>query len=127
MPAFSRTWTGTCPPARLFCGASRHDLFLNDDNLAYFLSERESATYYWCLDAGVTSTFPVQQEMVRELEAARTEVVLVRMVSTNQEVNPGSRSSGVHLLDDYLRRHYCLVTAWDDYQIYRCRSRVRGR
>ena len=55
----------------------------------------------------------------RELEAARVEVVLVRMASTHREANACSCSSGVCLLDDYVRRHYHLVTAWDNYQIYR--------
>jgi hypothetical protein len=114
------------PRARLFCGARRHDLFLKSDNLAYFLSERESGTYYWCLDAGVTSTWPVQVEMVHELEASRVEVLLTRLAAPHPEANAGSRSSGVHLLDDYLRRHYRLVAAWENYQIYRRRPSAFG-
>jgi hypothetical protein len=105
--------------ARMYCGTARHDLFLKDDNLAYFLNARESGTYYWCLDADVTSIRPVQAEMVRELERSRVEIVLIRIASTNHEPNASSRSSGVRLLDDYLRRHFRLDAAWNDYQIYR--------
>ena len=105
--------------ARLFCGAPRHDLFLKDDNLAYFLSGRNSGTYYWCLDAGITSTSSVQAEMIRDLEASRVEVVLIRTDCVNHEKNAGSRSSGVHLLDDYLRSHFRRAAAWNHYVIYR--------
>lgn len=110
------------PGARLFCGTTRHDLFLRNDNLAYFLSGRESGTYYWCMDAGVTSTRSVQAEMVRSLDAARDEVVLIRTDCANCEANAGSHSSGVHLLDDYLHRCYRLAASWDGCQIYRRRS-----
>jgi hypothetical protein len=107
------------PEARVYFGTSRHDIFLKDDNLAYFLSGRESGTYYWCLDAAVTSTEPVQSEMVRELEANHVDVALIRTASVNHEPNTSSRSSGVHLLDDYLHGHFRLAAAWDDYQIFR--------
>jgi hypothetical protein len=107
------------PGARLFSGAARHDLFLKDDNLAYFLSRREPGTYYWCLDAGVTSTLPVQEEMVRELEASRVQAVVVRTDCFNHERNSGSRSSGVRRLDQYLRTHFRLAAAWDHYRVYR--------
>jgi hypothetical protein len=105
--------------ARLYCGTPRHDLFLKDDNLAYFLSGRESGTYYWCLDCGVTSTGAVQAEMASELERRHVEVVLIRIASSNHEPNASSRSSGIHLLDDYLHRHFRLDAAGRDYQIYR--------
>lgn len=107
------------PGARLFCGTPRHDLFLRDDNLAYFLSGRDPGTYYWCLDAGVTTTLPVQAEMARELEANRVEVVLIRAAVINRERNAASRSSGVHLLDDYLRRHFRVAASGVDYLILR--------
>jgi hypothetical protein len=105
--------------ARMYCGTPRHDLFLKDDNLAYFLSGRESGTYYWCLDCDVTSTRAVQAEMASELERSHVEVVLIRTTSSNHEPNASSRSSGVHLLDEYLRRHFRLAAVWRDYQFYR--------
>jgi hypothetical protein len=103
----------------IFCAAPRHDLFLKDDNLAYFLSGRLPGTYYWCLDAGVTSRLPVQREMIRELAASHTAAVLIRTDCINRERNAGSRSSGVHLLDQYLHDHFQLAAERGHYQVYR--------
>ncbi len=108
--------------ARLFCAAPRHDCFMKSDNLAYFLADRESGTYYWCLDAGVTSTRAVQQEMVQELEAARVPVVLIHSEGFNHEPNAGGRCTGSHLLDDYLRRQFQAIETWPCGQI--CRRRA---
>jgi hypothetical protein len=119
----------SAPDSPLFCGAPRHDVFLKNDNLLYFLSGHPGGTYYWCLDAGVTSTRAVQAEMVRELETARVDFVALDMRPANCEPNAGGRSSGVRLLDDYLRRHFHQVAAWDDYQLFRRRvaqSQWRG-
>jgi hypothetical protein len=118
------------PGAPLFCGTYRHDLFLRNDNLLYFLSARAPGTYFWCLDAGVTTTEPVQAEMIRELEAARVEVVVISTAQTHREFNVASRNSDVSLLDDYLRRHYLLAAAWGAHQVYRrlgSRERPKGR
>jgi hypothetical protein len=115
------------PGTRIYCGAPRHDLFIKSDNLAYFLAGRESGTYFWCLDAGITSGLRVQQEMVRELEAARVGVVVIPLPRRHCEPNAGSQSSGVHLLDDYLRRQFRLSASWDRCQIYRRRGEMARR
>jgi hypothetical protein len=74
--------------------------------MLYFLAEREPATYYWCLDAGVTTTPAVQREMIRDLEGAGTGAVTIWLLPRNDEANESARSSGVTLLDDYLKRAY---------------------
>src|SRR5207253_1765282 len=83
--------------------------------------------YYWCFDAGVTSTRPVQAEMVRELEASRVQAVVVRTDCINRERNSGSRSSGVFLLDDFLRARFRLAATWDHYRVYRPVNRTAVR
>jgi hypothetical protein len=97
------------PDGHFFSGTPRHDLFLTNDVMLYFLAERDAGTYYWCLDAGVTTTEPVQREMVQELEANLVPAVALYQIARNQEGNEGARSSGVKLLDDYLATRYRLL------------------
>jgi hypothetical protein len=74
--------------------------------MLYFLAERDAGTYYWCLDAGVTTSAPVQREMIRELEASGVRTAVLWLAARNAEGNEGARSSGVHLLDDSLKAHF---------------------
>src|SRR5262249_7369181 len=97
------------PEGRFFSRTPPHDVFLTNDVMLYFLSERDAGTYYWCLDAGVTTSEPVQREMVRELEANHVPAVVLYQIARNNEGNEGARSSGVKLLDDYLATHYRLL------------------
>jgi hypothetical protein len=97
------------PDGHFFSGTPRHDLFLTNDVMLYFLAERDAGTYYWCLDAGVTTTEPVQREMVQELEANHVPTVVLYQIARNEEGNEGARSSGVKLLDDYLATRYRLL------------------
>jgi hypothetical protein len=97
------------PDGHFFSGTPRHDVFLTNDVMLYFLAERDAGTYYWCLDAGVTTTEPVQREMVQELEANHVPAVVLYQIARNQEGNEGARSSGVKLLDDYLATRYRLL------------------
>jgi hypothetical protein len=94
------------PDGRIFSGTPRHDVFLTNDIMLYFLAERDAATYYWCLDAGVTTTAPVQEEMIREIAAAETRAVLLSLIAQNPEENEGARSSGVSRLDDFLKQRF---------------------
>jgi hypothetical protein len=94
------------PEGRIFSGTRRHDVFLTNDIVLYFLSDRDAATYYWCLDAGVTTSAPVQEEMVRELERSGTRAVLLSRIALNNEANESARSTGVTTLDDFLKRGF---------------------
>jgi hypothetical protein len=94
------------PAQAIFSGTRQHDVYLTNDILLYFLSERNAATYYWCLDAGVTSTAPVQQQMVGELERGGVAAAVAWTAAMGSESNAGGRSSGVRLLDDWLAREF---------------------
>jgi hypothetical protein len=101
----------TAPDQTIFIGASRHDvLFANKIDL-YFLSKRESATKWHDLHPGVETTAPVQDEMIRELEANRA-VYVVRdsAASDADEPNDSHVSSGVFDLDRYIDANYRLET-----------------
>lgn len=106
----------------IFSGLLRHDnVFVNDVSI-YFLAGRSSATRYHELHPGVTTTRAVQQEMVAELEANRPAwLVLVTWENPN-EPNASRFSSGVRLLDEYIRDHYRREFKVGMYEMWRRQS-----
>jgi hypothetical protein len=94
------------PGHSIFSGTTRHDIYLTNDTLLYFLAERNAATYYWCLDAGVTSTAPVQQQMLAEMSRGAVAMAVNWTDPKEGESNEGGRSSGVRLLDDWVAREF---------------------
>ena len=84
----------------------RHDqIFINDVGF-YFLAGRPIPTRYHELHPGVATTQPVQEEIVAELE--RNDVRWLMLVDWPNpgEPNGSAVSSGVTVLDDYIRAHY---------------------
>lgn len=97
----------TDPGDAIYVGAGRHDkLFVNNVEL-YFLAARRSPTKWHDLHPGVQTTQAVQREMIAEMTADPPALVALSSEWDElQEPNASRHSSGVHLLDDYLRRHY---------------------
>jgi hypothetical protein len=71
------------------------------------------------MQPGVVTTAAVQREIVRDLERARP-AVLVRWRDprTAPEDNGSGRSSGVTLLDDYLRARYRRISRYGVYELH---------
>lgn len=102
-----------------FAGLPRHDnVFANDVSL-YFLAGRPIATRYHELHPGVTTTQPVQAEMVAELTAQEPEWVAFINWGNPNEPNASRFSSGVTLLDDYIRENYTQLYTVGMYQVLR--------
>ncbi len=99
---------GLAPPGeRIFVGHGRHDRIFVTDVLFYFVSGRDSATRYFSLEPGVATTEAVQREIVQELMRHRVRfIVLYSPVRPVVEPNESGRSSGVTVLDDYIRSAY---------------------
>jgi hypothetical protein len=81
-------------------------IFAND-NLIYFGSQRLPATKWSHFDPGLQNTYEIQTEMVHELEAnAPPYIVLNSEFDQVREANDSANSTGVTLLDDYIRNKY---------------------
>lgn len=103
----------------IFVGNQRHDAILVNDIGFYFLADRPSATTYHELHPGVATTRPVQETILREIQAKHvTWIVLVGAPESN-EANASASSSGVHALDAFIRSSYVPVAAYGDYEIWR--------
>jgi hypothetical protein len=97
--------TGADDP--VFVGLSRHDKIFVSDILFYFAVNRPSVTKWYEYNSGLTTTQPIQREMISEIERARPKLIVIEDIWADwREPNESANSSGVTLLDDYLRRGF---------------------
>lgn len=112
--------THTDPNQKLYVGSMRHDKIFANDNLIYFATQRLPATKWSHFDPGLQNSRPVQLEMIHELETnAPPYAVLDSEFDLSQEPNDSSKSTGVTLLDDYLREKYLRVNSFGVFSIWR--------
>lgn len=107
--------------APFFVGSQQHDAIAINDVLLYFLTARRSATRYHELHPGVATTIPVQAEIVRELEAARVDCIVLRDEERPRvsEVEARSGLTGATVLDRYIAGHFVRGPRFDEYQVWR--------
>jgi hypothetical protein len=100
---------GRVPPGRpIYVATRRSDLVTSGHPLFYVLADRPNPTRYDIQAPGVVTTAPVQREIVRDLRRTRTPLVVrwTAPLTAAPEPNRAGESSGVTVLDDYLRRAY---------------------
>jgi len=84
---------------------------------------RKSATKWHHFDPGLQTSAPIQQEMVGELQRAKPKlIVIVSDWAEAQEPNDSALSSGVTVLDDYLRQAFEPVATFGPNTVLRPRS-----
>jgi hypothetical protein len=97
----------TGPGQSLYSGLKHHDRIFANDNLIYFATQRLPATHWSHLDPGLQTSYDTQTQMIRELERnAPPYIVLDSEFDLTREPNDSAKSSGVTLLDDYIRDKY---------------------
>lgn len=95
----------------------RYDRVRFGDTLLYRLLDRTNPTRYDVIQPGVVTKASVQREMRRDIAAAGTRLV-VRWESPSAreaEPNGSGKSSGVTLLDDWIRSSYRRIGRYGDY------------
>jgi hypothetical protein len=110
------------PGDPVFVANPRFDLVHAGDPLLNVILDRPNPTRYDVMQPGIVTTAKVQREMVRELAATRLVVVWHDPRATLREDNPAGRSSGVHVLDDYLRIAFRPAARFGVYEV-----RIRRR
>jgi hypothetical protein len=116
----SRYVDARVPPGEpIFVAAPRHDRVRVGDPLLYVLLDRENPTRHDVMQPGVVTTAETQREIVADLRAARPRVVVrwLAPTATRVEDNGSGRSSGVVLLDAYLRAAYRPAARFGDYEV----------
>jgi hypothetical protein len=97
----------------IFVGSNRHDKIYTNNILFYFVAKRSSVTKWHQFDPGVQTSMEIQSEIVDELQMRRPRyVVLSSEWDDVEEPNDSARSSGVTVLDQYIRTNYRAVAAF---------------
>jgi hypothetical protein len=110
----------TNPGERIFIGLTRHDRLVANDLLTYFVSDRLPATRWSHFDPDLQTRADVQSEMVQELDRQGTRYVILegQYDSQVQASNDSSKSSGVTMLDDYIRKNYRQVETFGSLSVW---------
>jgi hypothetical protein len=100
----------TRPGQRLYSGVPHHDRIVANDNLIYFATQCLPATHWSHFDPGQQTRADIQTQMIGELERKQPAyVVLDAEFDDVREPNESANSSGVTLLDGYIRSQYRLA------------------
>jgi hypothetical protein len=102
----------------IFVGCMRHDRIFTNDIIFYFLSDRRSATKYHELHPGLATTEEVQQKIVSELQEHDVQMVVLKAGDV-VEPNESAKSSGVRLLDEFIRTRFRQVQQFGDYSVWK--------
>ena len=104
----------TSQAEHIFIGLARHDRIVSNDLLTYFASDRLPATRWSHFDPDLQTRADIQAEMIQELDRQPVRYIVLesQFDSQVQPWNDSSKSSGVTLLDDYIRRNYRRVEEW---------------
>ena len=108
------------PEDSVYIGLKRHDRVFANDVMSYFLIDRPIPTRYHEIHPGVVDTLAVQQEMIADLERAKPRLVfLTDMFDGAKEPNASNKSTGVKVLDAYIRDHYRFFTSSGPFSVMR--------
>ncbi len=103
---------------RIFVGLTRHDKIFVNDNMMYFATGRLPATRWNQFDPGLQTRADVQSEIIAELQERSVRfVILESHWDFVVEPNDSARSSGVHMLDDFIRQHYQPVRTYGNVSV----------
>jgi len=110
----------TDPNERIYVGTDRHDRIFINNIMLHFLAARRPATKWNQFDPGVETTEAVQKHIIDELTVGPVRyLILSSEWSHVTEPNASAISSGVTLLDDYIRENFAKVrefgraSAWE--------------
>ena len=101
----------TRPDERIFIGLNRHDRVRMNDMVSYFAIARLPATHWAQYDPDLQMRADIQRAMIGELEDQKVRYVVLesQFDATVEPYNDSSRSTGITLLDDYIRASYRVV------------------
>jgi hypothetical protein len=106
----------TRPSETVFIGLPRHDRILNNDLLTYFVAGRLPATRWSHFDPDLQTRADIQRQMIHEIDAQAVRFIVLEpeFDQANEPSNDSSKSSGVTLLDDYIRANYHPIQMFGD-------------
>jgi hypothetical protein len=116
----------TRPDQTLFLGVPRHDKIFANDMLTYFASQRLPATTWSEFDADLQNRYDIQIQMVHDLEINQPPyIVLDSEFDFAHEPNDSSKSTGIRMLDEYIRNNYRHVETFGRMDIWQRTSQYK--
>jgi 4-amino-4-deoxy-L-arabinose transferase-like glycosyltransferase len=110
----------TTPTDYIFVGNGRHDKLVVNDVAFYFLTGRRSASKWYQFDPGLQTSSAIQREIVAELSNKCPHyIVLESQWDSLKEPNRSSASSGVTILDDYIRANFTPAATFGTVRVLR--------
>ncbi len=110
---------------KIFVCNNRNDISYINDVMFYFLAERMPGTKYHELHPGVTTTAPVQKEIIRDLKRNSVRYI-VRVHDLNELDRTGKvfkqAGKGAIVLDEYIISHYETVERFGMYEIMKLKD-----
>jgi hypothetical protein len=104
----------------IFVGLSRHDRILGNDALFYFVGGWRPATKWHQFEPGLQTSKEIQTAMIGDLQTTNPHyVVLESEWDDFAEPNESTVSSGVTLLDDFLRANFQPVQVFGKLTVFR--------
>jgi hypothetical protein len=109
----------TRPGEPIFVANPRFDLVHAGNPLLYVILGHPNPTHYDVMQPGVVTTAAVQRQIISSLRRSGTRLVIrwLDPRASLAEPNGAGRSSGVHILDRYLRATYAPVARFGYYQV----------
>jgi hypothetical protein len=110
----------TDPDEPVYVGTARHDRIFVNNVMLYFLAARRPATKWHDFNPGIQNTAVVQEQIIKQLHVRNVRyLILSSEWSSVTEPNASATSSGITLLDDYIRTNFTKVrefsgaSAWE--------------
>ena len=102
---------------KIFVGNMRHDLIFANDSMLYFLANRQCATRYNDLVPGTANTEPVQRQIISDIQRNHVKLIVLRIPWLSDEPNDSRKSTGVIILDQFIRRNYRFDQQYLEYSV----------
>ena len=105
---------------KIFVGSTRHDRIIWNDILFYFLSNRHSATKYYDLHPGITTTAEIQEKIIKAIEICQVEYIVL----LNQKGQRGRKKwendrIGSRILDNFIQDNFTQKKEFGNYLIWK--------
>jgi hypothetical protein len=101
----------------IYIGVKNHDKLIFNHVVIYFLADRKSGTRYHELNAGLTNTFTIQEEMLSELKDKAVRLVVLTP-GWWYEPNLSNIDANINLLDNYISTNYELKKKYGLFEIW---------
>lgn len=102
---------------KIFIANNRHDKIIVNDIMLYFLCERQAATKYYELHPGIATTEEVQELIISDIVKSNVKTIVAVDNGDVYEPNKSAESSGIFLLDDFIKSNFNKSAAFGSYTI----------